>query len=98
VKVEKVVTVKYKGAKKGGMHVTTPIGVNNKSSITGTILLNPTAELTKEDAEKLVELDPANFEIEGHAKKHVEHVEHAEEHAHLETHKTKKKAKAKLSA
>lgn len=90
--------VKYKGPKLSGMNVLLPIGVRRRSSITGSVLLNPVAEFTEEQALALVKLDPHNFELVEEAKEEIELEEHDEIEADEEQHiKAAKNKKAKPS-
>lgn len=62
--MEKVI---YKGKKEKGLVIFYPIGCTNLSAVEKRISILPgeSIELVKEDAEKLIQLDPTNFEIKG---------------------------------
>lgn len=49
-----LVKVKYLGSKKGGMHVSFPIGEKSPSAVKEVKVANPFLEMSREDAEKLV--------------------------------------------
>lgn len=59
---KKLVTVHYKGHK-SRVPVTMPVGVQNLTGITEVRWANPNIDLTPEDAQKLIDLDPAHFEL-----------------------------------
>lgn len=61
-----VMIVRYKGPKKQ-MTVMYPIGCKFKSQVKKYLVLAPSVELTDDEAEKLVALDPVNFELVGEA-------------------------------
>lgn len=55
--------VKYKGRKEGGMWAMLPIGVKRLGLCTGKVHFNPCAELSDEEAEKLIKMHPDMYEV-----------------------------------
>lgn len=57
--------VRYKGQKVGGCPVKIPVGLKSWALMqkAKTVVLNPLADLPDDDAVKLCEIDPLNFEL-----------------------------------
>lgn len=55
--------VRFKGKKEGGMWAMLPIGVKRLGLCTGKVHFNPCAELSDEDAEKLIKMHPDMYEV-----------------------------------
>lgn len=92
-KKDEMVKVKYKGHK-DEMPIDLPPGCHKRSAMESKVVADPYCEMSQEHAEKLVELDPRNFEIVG-AQSDEPKAEAGDDEPQEEAPKPKAKAKRK---